>query len=79
MREIKLSPEDIQAEVAATNEIRNRIPVLTGIHIHYRLRIPSGSRELVDRALERHVSKCPTAVSLSEAVDFTWSADIDER
>lgn len=79
VREIRLPPEDIQAEVEGINELRDRIPVLTAIHIHYTLTIPAGSREVVDRALERHVSKCPTAVSLSGSVDFTWTADIHER
>ena len=57
----------------------DRIPTLTGIHIHYTLLIQPDARELVDRALERHVSKCPTAVSLKGAVDVTWSADITEQ
>ena len=69
---------DITASVEGRNELVDRIPTLNGIHIHYTLRIPQGTRETVDRALERHVSKCPTAVSLREAVEFTWSADIEE-
>lgn len=65
-------------EAEGTNEIRDRLPVLTRIHVHYTLRIPPGSREVVDRALSRHVEKCPTAASLRGAVDVTWSADVEE-
>ena len=79
MREIKLGPDDIRADVEGFNELRNRLPVLTRIHVHYTLRIPPGSREVVDRALDRHVSKCPTAASLAGAVEVTWTADIEER
>ena len=78
MREISLDPTDISARVEGFNEVQDRVPVLTRIHIHYRLRIPPASREVVDRALERHVQKCPTAVSLRGAVEVTWSADILE-
>ena len=52
--------------------------MLKRIHIHYTLQIPEGVRETVDRALERHVQKCPTARSLAAAVEFRWTADITE-
>ncbi len=78
MRGITLEPDAIRAEVTGANEVVDRIPTLTGIHVHYTLVIPSGAREVVDRALERHVSKCPTAVSLRGAVPVTWTADIRE-
>jgi hypothetical protein len=48
------------------------------VHVTYDLRIPRGSREVVDRALDRHVSKCPTAQTLVGAVDVTWEANIVE-
>ena len=78
MRGISLDPEDIEASAEGYHELRDRIPVLTRIHVSYRLRIPEGSRETVDRALARHVEKCPTANTLMGAVDMTWEADIDE-
>ena len=59
--------------------MRDRIPVLTRVHVSYTLRVPAGSRETLERALERHVDKCPTARSLKGAVEVTWSADIHER
>lgn len=45
----------------------------------YRLRIPAGTRETVERALARHVDRCPTARTLEGAVDVTWEADISEE
>lgn len=74
-----LPPDAIEARVEGINEVRDRIPVLTRIRVRYTLRIPSGSREKVDRALETHVSKCPTARSLEGAVEVEWSADIEEE
>lgn len=77
-REIFLSNDDITAEVEGINEIRDRLPVLTRIVVRYRLRIPPGSRETVERSLERHASKCPTAASLAGAVKVEWEAEITE-
>jgi uncharacterized OsmC-like protein len=74
-----LAPDAISASVEGVNEIRERIPVLTRVHVAYRLRIPAGSRETVDRALERHVDKCPTAQTLKGAVEVTWEAEITEE
>jgi organic hydroperoxide reductase OsmC/OhrA len=79
VRGVSLPPDAIKADVKGINEMRDGLPVLTRIEIDYRLRIPAGSRETVDRALTRHQAKCPTAASLSGAVEVVWTADIDEE
>jgi uncharacterized OsmC-like protein len=78
VREIRLDPSALQAEVEGTNELVDGIIRLTRIHVHYRLRIPAGTRETVDRALARHQEKCPTARSLAAAVAIEWTADVAE-
>ena len=78
VRGIDLPGSDIEAEVTGTNEVREGIVTLVRIDVHYRLRIPAGTRETVDRALARHRDKCPTAVSLRGAVQVEWTADIAE-
>ncbi len=78
VRGVHLEPEAIRATAEGRNEVRDGVPVLTRIHVHYTLRIPPGSREVVDRALSRHPEKCPTARSLRDAVEVTWSADVSE-
>lgn len=78
MRRIQVADGDISATAEGTNEIIDRIPTLTRIHVHYTLRIPSGApQDKVSRALETHVSKCPTAQSLKGAVDITWDVDLE--
>jgi uncharacterized OsmC-like protein len=60
-----------------TNEVVDRIVVLTKIHVHYTIRLPEGAdREKVDRALSSHVSKCPTAQSIRDSVEVSWTADV---
>ena len=78
VRGIRLAPEDIVATVEGINRVRDKLPVLEEIVVHYQLRIPAGARETVDRALERHAAKCPTAQSLAGAVEVSWTADIEE-
>ena len=74
-----MAADAISAAAEGTNEIIDRIPTLTRIHVHYTLRLPPGApRDKVDRALETHVSKCPTAQSLKGAVEIDWSTDITE-
>ena len=79
VRGIELAPEAIVSSARGINELRDRIPVLTRLEVHYRLRIPKGSRSTVDRALTRHVDKCPTAQSLKGAVKVIWTAEIEEE
>lgn len=78
VRGITLPPDAIAADVLGFNEIRDKLPVLARIEIRYRLRIPAGTRETVERALGSHQSKCPTAASLAGAVALSWSAEIEE-
>jgi len=75
-----MANDAISVEVEGTNEVVDRIIVLTKIHVHYRLRIPSEAPDdKVSRALETHVSKCPTAQSIKESVDITWTAEFVEN
>jgi len=78
VRQVKLPRGALNAEVEGINELRDGIPVLTEVRVHYRMRVPRGSRETVDRALARHQEKCPTALSLRGSVAVSWTADIEE-
>lgn len=78
VRGIKLPSEAIQADVEGTNELQDGIPLLRRIHVHYTLRVPAGTREVVERALSRHAEKCPTALGLRSAIEVTWSADVSD-
>ena len=78
VRQVSLAPEDISAQGEGTNEVIDKIPTLTEIRITYRLRIPAEDREIVDRALETHQTKCPTAQSLRDSVSISWEAEISE-
>jgi uncharacterized OsmC-like protein len=78
VRQVRLAPADLSADVEGDHEIRDGLPVLVAIRVHYRLRIPAGTREVVDRALARHQDKCPTAATLRGSVSVSWTAEIAE-
>jgi uncharacterized OsmC-like protein len=77
-RQVRLEGDALQADVEGWNEVVDGLPVLREIRVHYRLRIPAETREHVERALARHRDKCPTAVTLSGAVQVSWTAEIVE-
>lgn len=77
-RQVKLAGDAIGCSVEGVNEMRDGLPVLTAVRLHYRLRIPAGTREIVDRALAKHQEKCPTAATLKGAVELSWTADVTE-
>ena len=79
VRGITLAPDAIAASATGVNELVNNMVRLTSIQVRYRLTIPAGTREVVDRALSRHQEKCPTATSLAAAVAISWTADITEQ
>ena len=78
VRGIRLDPDDIDAEAEGVMHLRDRMPLLEEIIVHYRLRVPAEARETVDRALASHGAKCPTARSLEGAIKVSWTADIEE-
>ena len=78
VRGIRLDPEDISAEAEGVTRLRDRMPLLEEIIVHYRLRVPAEAGERVDRALASHGAKCPTARSLEGAIKVGWTADIEE-
>ena len=77
-REVHIEPDDLVAEVEGVNELRGKVPVLTELRIHYRMRIPEGTRETVEKVLSRHQEFCPSAQTLKGAVEISWTADIEE-
>lgn len=75
-RGIAVDNESFVAEVEGTNEMNEAgMPVLRRVHVRYRVPVPADKREAAERALARHVEKCPTAQSLKGAVEVTAEAD----
>jgi len=79
VRGIAVPGDAISCTAEGTNEIVDKVILLTKIHVHYTIRLPEGAdQEKVDRALDTHVSRCPTAQSIKDSVEITWSVEFVE-
>ena len=65
---------DVEGDIAEVDGVLR----ITAIRIAYKLRIPEGTREKVDRALETYAEKCPAYQSVKECIHCTWDVDITE-
>jgi len=78
VRQVFLDEEALRATVEGVNQVVDGLPVLREVKVHYHIRVPAEARERLDRALSRHLEKCPTAMSLKGAIAVTWTATIEE-
>ena len=78
MREIK-SADNLVAQVEGDIEDVDGVMRITKIRLHYRFRIPAGSREKVDRVVASYAEQCPAYQSVKGCIECSWEADIEER
>jgi uncharacterized OsmC-like protein len=72
------SAENLVAQVEGDIEDVGGVLKITRIRLHYRFRIPAGTREKVDRLLESYAEKCPAYQSVKGCIACSWDADIEE-
>lgn len=76
MREVK-SAGNLVADVEGDIEDVDGVLRITKIRLRYRFKIPPGSREKVDRALETYAEKCPAYQSVKGCIECSWKAVIE--
>jgi organic hydroperoxide reductase OsmC/OhrA len=54
-------------------------PLVTGVRVTYRVRVPRGKREAAARAIEVHEQGCPVAQSLKRGIAMSWHGEITEE
>ena len=57
----------------------NSTIAITRIRVKYRIKVPSGQREKVERALKIHQDHCPVATTLTRGVEFSFDAEVEEE
>ena len=77
MREIK-SAENLVADVEGDIEDVDGVLKITRIRLHYRIRVPAGSADKVERALDTYAEKCPAYQSVKGCIECSWDAEIEE-
>ena len=53
--------------------------ILTGIKLHYRLKVPKEKRATVERALEHHEGLCAASESVRRGITVEWDSEIVEE
>ena len=77
MRGIK-SADNLVAQVEGDIEDVDSVMRITKIRLRYRFKVPTGSREKVDRVLASYAEKCPAYQSVKGCIDCSWEAEIVE-
>lgn len=78
MREIKSAGNliaEVEGDIAEVDDVLR----ITAIRVQYRIVVPSGSREKVERALSSYADKCPAYQSVKDCIDCSWDAEIHEQ
>lgn len=56
----------------------DRVLRITAIRVHYQLRVPAGTREAAQRAIDAHEQKCPAATSVRGCIPIRITSDVIE-
>ena len=78
MREIPATPDTISAMVEGDIEAIDKVLRITRIRVRYELKIPRGTREAAERAVEKHPMSCPAANSVRGCIDLDIKANVIE-
>ena len=71
--------ENLWTDVEGVIENIDGMPVITTIRVKHHMKVPKGKRESAERALSKHVEKCPAAASVQRGIAIEWSSEIDEE
>src|SRR5579862_5940735 len=78
-RGISADPDKLQVEAEGKVEDVDGKMILTGIKLHYRLRVPADKRATVERALEHHEGLCAASESVRRGITVEWESEIEEE
>ena len=79
MRQIPVGSEDVKARVEGDVEAIDRVLRISRMRVNYDIRVPKGSRDAAQRAVDTHEQKCPAATSVRGCIPITITADITEK
>lgn len=77
-RGISTSPNNLVGHVEGYIENVEGMPLITKIKIHYTVKIPKGSKEKAERALEIHDRGCPASQSVQRGIKVEHTAEFEE-
>ena len=72
------SASNLVAQVEGDIEDVDGVMRITRIRLHYRFKVPAGSREKADRVLASYAELCPAYQSVKGCIECSWEAEIEE-
>lgn len=77
-RGISANPDKLEVDAEGKIEEVDGKMILTGIKLHYRLKVPREKRAAVERALEHHEGLCAASESVRRGITVEWDSEIVE-
>ncbi len=70
--------ENLVAQTEGVIEDIDGVIRITEIRLAYLFKIPPGTRDRAQRALDHYADKCPAYTSVKGCIRCTWTADMEE-
>jgi uncharacterized OsmC-like protein len=78
-RGVSANPDKLEVTAEGKIEEVDGKMILTGVKMHYRLKIPKDKRATVERALEHHEGLCAASESVRRGITVEWESEIVEE
>ncbi len=78
-RGVSANPDKLEVTAEGKIEEVDGKMILTGVKMHYRLKIPKEKRATVERALEHHEGLCAASESVRRGITVEWESEIVEE
>lgn len=78
-RGVSATPDKLQVEAHGAIEDVDGKMILTGIKLHYKIKVPKDKRATVERALEHHEGLCAASESVRRGIHVEWASEIVEE
>lgn len=78
-RKIPSQPDRLSSQVEGVIENVDGKPLITKIAVHYKVKVPKGTREDALRAIEVHEKGCPASQSVQRGIAIEWDGEVEEE
>jgi uncharacterized OsmC-like protein len=78
-RGLSADPSKLKVEAVGQIEEVDGKMILTGIKLHYTVKVPKEKRASVERALEHHEGLCAASESVRRGIKVEWESQIEEE
>jgi uncharacterized OsmC-like protein len=78
-RSIPCEPDKISAEVEGYIENVENKPLITRVHVKYRLKVPQGKKAEAQRAMDHHEKNCAVSQTIRRGITIECEGEIEEE